>query len=265
MYYMMLQFVVFSPLATAVLIASSYEHVAPERRAAVNTACLVINIASLMTVIYATKVILGIAETCEDVDTQAKQHRERTISHSGNLGASEKEESHVVNNLSPKNSWISVVTALPALAQIFVNLIVTEPLTYASGDVLPLEDRRVFWVAFVTVFINFLGAFMAKSAFAVDDTESSFVEMLASRAIEAERAPGYVLDHLMATYERIKQDRVARGIDVDFGKAPTGRTAAYMYGEQEDCPLPAHMTAAPGAAPGDVAVQLPTSSGGNSV
>ena len=67
------------PLAAAIEICYAFEAITPARRESAATVAAVLGLVSLMTVIYATKVVCGICEQVDDITEQAR-HR-----HTGGL------------------------------------------------------------------------------------------------------------------------------------------------------------------------------------
>ena len=136
MYYLMLQYIGVGALTSAILVAAASEMVASDKIATVTTIFTVIQIVSLMTVIYATKVIIAIAEHCESIAQQVKQHGAALEKHETLKGDAAVDESYFETNITPKNTWITTVTALPALLQIAAGIIITEDKTMGNGDIL---------------------------------------------------------------------------------------------------------------------------------
>ena len=253
LYFGMIQFVVISPIASAVLIAAHYGQVHVDRRSTVTSVCSFFQNASLVMVIYSTKGMIAVAENSESLVQQAKDHKKAPeLSVDNRPSTVPVDESYTAKNISPKDFWITFITAFPALTGIIVAILVNSDKTLANGDVLLKADRQAFWNAFATILINFLGSFLAWQNFPDTEEEANHVEYIAGAMLNAERAPAYVLRGYVAHCERIIAARQAQGIDINLGKTPTAMVADLLYDGDEECPvdLPAKQGVAPGLAPG---------------
>ena len=76
MYYLMMQFFYIAPSAYLLQIAVFMEAVTPERRVTVAQIAFLIMISSLITCIYGTFCLIGVAEACESIEKQVLEHRQ---------------------------------------------------------------------------------------------------------------------------------------------------------------------------------------------
>ena len=220
MYTMMIQFLAVGPLTSAILVGTKIGVVSAEQISLVSTIFTALSILSLMFVIYATACIIKIAESCESITQQVKRHREAHSNLSLSATPDAVDETTVAKNLKPKNTYIVLVTALPALAAIVVSIAVQGDRTMPNGDVLSEMDRRAVWNAFATVVINFAGALLAWNFFQPEEEDNNVTEFMAGALLRAERIPAFALRAYIAECEQIIKTREANGVDLDLGVKP---------------------------------------------
>jgi len=211
------QFLIIGPAASALNVVVTYEGVNPDNKSLVALISQMLSMVSMMMALYAIFVFIGITEKNQWIPIQVLDHSKakldvleaatRTDSSLTAAEATKKhmEETDVVDehtqNIKPMNMWIAFVSAVPALAGIIVSLVITSDEKQDNGDTFCMNDRHTFMVNFVTIIIGFLGSFVAQKVFYMPNAMIVGRESIASRKLEAEVMPAWIMEELVDNYK----------------------------------------------------------------
>jgi len=220
----MLQFCIVGPLSQILVVMISYGIVNQDRIANVALAAQVLSVASLMTCIYGMTTLLAVCGASEYIVDQALKHKkDLVVSHellAGHpKGALEGEEHPAHGVLKAKSSFMSLSAATPALAGLVISFIITksDDIHFSDGTCLTFRSQQAFYLGFVTIILQLLSSIFSWLKIGPQEDHDIVMEFAATRELESQVLPGFIMEPLSETYSAELKRRVAAGIDVNMG------------------------------------------------
>jgi len=219
-YVLIFQFCVVAPCAQILTVIVSTGHVTSSRVATLALASTAISVVSLLLVVWAFKVLLGVAADGEWIVDQAiekdaeclrlvapqaqpEAEAEAEAGAEADHGTPVTHRAHA--SLKLKDNWMTLVAAMPALGLLVAGQIVAavtpDGIAFENGDCLANPVLGVFYGNFVSIILQAIGAGLAWKAFPLSEETDAMLEYMASRKLEAQVFPKSFMDMVTKTYE----------------------------------------------------------------